>query len=128
MTPGEMIDKYLKLRRKVDKLKKAHEEELQPYKEVMGQIEGMLMDHLNQAKLDSVKADAGTAYSQTFTHVTVENWSQTLDWIKENEQWDLLEARVAKNATLAATEEYEAPVPGVKISQARVLRVRSAAS
>ena len=126
MTPAELIEKYLQLRRKLEKIKERHEEEIRPYKEVMQKIEGKLLEHLNETGLDSTKCAAGTAFGQTVTSVTVENWDQVLGWLREHEAWDLLEARVAKNATLSAVEENQAPVPGVKISQARVLRVRSA--
>src|SRR5262245_54451545 len=126
MTPAEMIEKYLKLRRKVETIKERHEAELLPYKEIMGQIEGKLMEHLNEAGLESARCETGTAFSQTVTSVKVENWDQALGWVRQHEAWDLLEARIAKNAALSTIEEIEAPIPGVRVSQARVLRVRSA--
>lgn len=126
MTPAEMIEKYLRLRNKVTELKQKHELELQPYKEVMERIEANLLDHLGQTNLDSVKSEAGTAFKQTVTSVTVKDWPATLDYVRENEAWDLLEARVAKNAALTVIEETDAPIPGVRIAQTQVLRVRTA--
>jgi hypothetical protein len=125
MTPHDMIEKYIQLRNKVAKIKEEHTEQLKPYADVMMQIEGELLRHLGENQLDSIKSEDGTAYKQVVTSVTVDNWALALTYIKDNELWDLLEARVAKNATLTVMEETKKPVPGVKISQAQVLRVRA---
>ena len=126
MTPADMIEKYIKLRNKSAEIKGKHVKGLEPYINMMQQLETELMRHLHATKLDSVNGPAGTAFKQTSTSVTVENWERTLDFIREHELWDLLEARVAKNASLEVLEETKKPIPGVKISQATVLRVRSA--
>jgi len=125
MTPAELIEKYIKLRNKSAEIKAKHVTELEPFIKVMQTIENELMRHLNDTKLDSVNGPAGTAYKSTATTVTVDNWEQTLAFIRERELWDLLEARVAKTATLETIEETKKPVPGVKISQISVLRVRA---
>ena len=125
LSPAEMIDKYIKLRNKVAELKAKHVEELTPYNNVMLSLEAELMRHLHATKLDSVNGPAGTAYRQHNTSVTVDDWTRTLQYIVENEHWDLLEARVAKSAALEILEETKKPIPGVKISQLEVLRVRA---
>lgn len=125
MTPAQMIEKYILLRRKVEAIKENHEAELKPFKEVMNQIETLLLSHLNETGLDSLKGQDGTAFKQTVSSVSVENWTTALDFIKNHEAWDLLEARIAKNAALTWMEDREQPIPGVKVSQAQVLRVRA---
>jgi hypothetical protein len=125
LTPAELIEKYLHFRNHITTLKEKHDKELAPYKTVMSEIENVLLGYLNETQLDSLKAPQGTAYKQTVTSVTVDNWREALDYIKSNQVWDLLEARVAKNATLDRIEDTGHPVPGVKISQAIVLRVRT---
>lgn len=126
MTPALMIEKYIQLRNKVDLIKLRHKDELFPYTTVMEQIEGELLKHLNAAGTDSTKAPAGTAYKSTATSVTVSDWPKTLDYIRKNNQWDLLEARVAKTIAVEVITETKKPIPGVAVSQAIVLRVRSA--
>jgi predicted SnoaL-like aldol condensation-catalyzing enzyme len=125
MTPAQLIDKYIQLRNAVATIKAKHVTELEPYTKVMLQIETELLDHLNKNQLDSINGPKGTAYKSTVTSVTVDNWSATLDYIRTHELWDLLEARVAKNSTLTTMEETKKAVPGVKITQAAVLRVRA---
>jgi len=124
-TPAWLIEEYIKLRNKVNEIKAKHAEQLEPYATVMKAIEGQLLDHLGKNELDSVKGESGTAYKQTVTSVTVDNWDQVLRYIQENQCWDLLERRVSKQVTTTIIEESQKPIPGVKISQALVLRVRS---
>jgi hypothetical protein len=124
-TPAWLIEEYLKLRNKVNEIKQKHAEQLEPYATVMQAIEGQLLDHLSKNELGSVKSDSGTAYKQTVTSVTVDNWDQALSWIQEHNAWDLLERRVSKQVATTIIEESQKPIPGVKISQALVLRVRS---
>lgn len=124
-TPAWLIEEYIKLRNKVNEIKTKHAEQLEPYGTVMQTIESQLLDHLQKHELSSVKGETGTAYKQTITSVTVDNWDQVLRYIQENQAWDLLERRVSKQVTQTMIEESQKPIPGVKISQALVVRVRS---
>jgi hypothetical protein len=125
VTPAELIASYIKLRRKLEKIAEKHKQELEPYLKLRGQIENTLLDHLNQTGLDSTKCEAGTAYRSTSTSVVVKDWVKTLGFIKENQAWELLEARVAKTATVELINERNEPVPGVEVTSATVLRVRT---
>jgi len=120
-----MIDRYIKLRNRMAAIKQKHVDELDPYNKAMLGLEAELMRHLNTTKLDSVNGPAGTAYKQVATSVTVDDWTKTLAYIQNNNQWDLLEARVAKTAVLTIMDETKKAIPGVKVSQAVVLRVRT---
>src|SRR5262245_55048992 len=126
MTPAVMIEKYLQLRNKVDAIKQQHKDQLEPYTTVMEQLENELLKHLNTAGVNSTNAPAGTAYKSTATSVTVSDWPKTLEHIRTNNLWDLLEARVGKTAAVEIIEETKKPIPGVTVSQAVVLRVRAA--
>ena len=121
-----MIEAYLKLRKKMSAIDDRHKEELKPFQELKEQIETQLLKHLNDTGLDSTKCEAGTAYRSTATSVTVKDWSKTLAFIQQHELWDLLEARVWKTFAVELMAERKAPIPGVEISQATVLRVRAA--
>lgn len=126
MTPAEMIERYIKLRNKIEAIKEEHKRQLAPYLEAHGQLETLLLQHLDDHKLQSMNSDAGTAFKQVATSVTVKEWEKTLNFIRENEHWDLLEARVSKTAAVQVIEDTKKPIPGVVLSQAVVVRVRSA--
>lgn len=141
LTPAQLIERYIKLRNKAKELNDAHKEQLSKFQEVMVTIENSLMGELDQRKEVNIKCEHGTAFTQIETSVTVSEWADTLNYIQRNKAWELLEARVAKSALLSihaeiakqlddkliTMEEARAKiVPGVKISQIKVLRVRTA--
>ena len=124
MTVAQMVEKYIALRDKRDKLKEEHKKQLAPYTEIMGRLEGVLMAELNKLGVDSMKGEAGTVFKSTETSVSVKDWPTTFEFIKDHQAWDLLEARVSKTAALAIIEETHHPIPGVQVSQIEALRVR----
>jgi hypothetical protein len=125
MTPAEMTERYLQLRARIKQLEDKHKEELKPYLDIKFQLETALLDHLNKNGLDSTKCKSGTAFKSTVTQVTVRDWAATLGYIRTQEAWDLLEARVAKSAAVEIVTDTQEPIPGVEITQATVLRVRT---
>lgn len=125
MTPAVMIEKYIKLRNKLDQIKGEHKKQLEPFLAIQSQLENVLLDYLNQNNLQSVNGEAGTAYKSVMTSVTVKDWPRTLEYIQTNQLWDLLEARVSKTAALEVIDETKKPVPGVQVAQAVVVRVRA---
>jgi len=123
---AQLVENYIKLRNKIAELKEAFKTRITPILELQQKIEGVLMAELDKLGAASLRTDRGTAFTQVETSATVDNWEQTLDYIQANQAWDLLERRVAKGAVLATIEETKKPIPGVKVSQIRVLRVRTA--
>lgn len=126
MTMDVMTAKYLALRRRVAEIKERHSAELAPYALVMGSLENWMLSDLNDAGVKSMRTDAGTVYTSTRTSAKVVAWSKTLDYIREHEAWELLEARVNKTAAEAVIQETGEPIPGVEVSRDTSLNVRSA--
>jgi hypothetical protein len=125
MTPAEMTKRYLQLRLRIKQIEDKHKQELMPYLDMKFQLETALLDHLNQTGLDSTKCKDGTAFKSTVTQVAVKDWPSTLSYIRKHKFWDLLEARVSKTAAIETVADTARPIPGVEITQATVLRVRT---
>jgi len=125
MTPAKMTERYLYLRSRIKQIEDKHKEELAPYLDMKFQLETALLDHLNKNGLDSTKCPDGTAFKSTVTSVSVKDWAATLGYIRKNKLWDLLEARVSKTAAVEIVTDTKSPIPGVEITQATVLRVRT---
>lgn len=128
MTAEMMIEKYVALRDKKSEIEKRHVAELAPYRDVMSQLEGWLLEALNQAGLSSMKAPSGTAYKSTRTSAKVIDWPLVLAFIREHNAWDLLEARVSKLAAEAIITETNHPIPGVETSSELCVNVRRASA
>lgn len=124
MTVDVMIEKYLRLRDKKKSIEDEHKQQLAPYNEAMTVLEGWLLEVMNQAKLKSLPTDQGTAYQSTRTSAKVTDWAAVLTYIRQNEAWDLLEARVSKLAAEAIIEQTQLPIPGVETSSEICVNVR----
>jgi phage host-nuclease inhibitor protein Gam len=120
------VEKYVALRDKVAAIKEAHTAQLKPYAEVMAVLEGVMLDALNTNKVETMKAAGGTFFKSKVTSVTCNAWSQTLDYIRDHEAWELLDPRVNKTAAQAIVDETKQPIPGVVINSTYAVRVRRA--
>lgn len=124
MNIDDVIKAYVALRDGVEKVRTRHKEELSPYYEKMVKIEAWLQDQLQTQGLKNFKGTSGTAYLQEETSVTVADWEATLDYIRENEMWELLERRVSKSVVADHLESHDSVPPGVDMKRSTVVRVR----
>lgn len=124
MTVDQLVEKYILLRDRKEAIAKRHKAELEPYGSALEKIEAVLLTHLNNAKIEAMRASSGTAYKTVRTSAKVTAWSKTLDYIREKELWELLEARVSKVAVEAIVAETQAGIPGVEIVRETCVQVR----
>lgn len=120
-----VIDGFLKLRKAADAMKERHKLELQPLNEQRLKLENWLLDQLNKAGVDSLSAKGiGTAFKQSTTSVTSEDWTATLQWIKDNNAWEMLEHRVSKSAVQDYIEGHQEIPPGISVKTEIEVRIR----
>lgn len=119
----ELVDKYRRVRDKKAELKKKHEAELAPYNEALALAEADMMRHLDAIGVESAKTKAGTVYVSTSWSASVADWDATLNHIRENEAWHLLNRAVSKTA-VRADAEAGVVVPGVDLTSYRTVGVR----
>lgn len=127
MKVNELVDLYVKGRDKLAELKAEFDAKKAPIEAKMEKIEQALLATMNNAGIDSVKTDAGTAYKSTRTSVSAADREIFMDFIKNNEAWALLEVRPAKKAVedyMAANDELP---PGVNIRSETVVNFRRSA-
>jgi hypothetical protein len=119
----QLVDRYIKLRDKVERLKKQHKEELEPIQTAMVQVEKFLLGHLQTQGVDSMKTAFGTPYVQTFRSVSVGDKAEYLNWVRETGNWEALDVRALKEPIIAYKEEHQDLPPGIKYSESKVLNV-----
>lgn len=115
----EYVETYIKLRDQIKELEKKHKEELKPYREGLETIEGLLAQALYDNGADSMKTSAGTFYKSHWSRPQVQDWEKVLDYIVENERYDLFERRISK-----AVAEEIGEVPGVVFERGVKINVR----
>ena len=87
-------------------------------------IEGWLHNKLHELGADSFKTEHGTAFLQTTDFCGVQDWNLTLQYIRENEAWNLLNKAVNKTAVKEYIAENQVPPPGVNYGQKEEVMVR----
>lgn len=123
----ELVEKYIKLRDAKAQLTKQHKDKVARIDEVMDQIEVALLEQFDANGIDSVKSEAGTAYTTTRVSANVADWDAVLSYIRENDLWSLLERRVSKDAVKQFREENDDLPPGVNWSEEKVINIRRSA-
>lgn len=123
MKTDELIRAFLDTRDKKEALEKSHKEQLAPYRDTLNKIGALLQSRLLADGLQNLSVKGvGVAFLSETASAKVEEWELTLDWIKQHNAWDLLEARVNKSAFV----DYHAQghnVPGVSLTKELAIRV-----
>lgn len=123
-TIAELASAYRKLRDKKAEIEAEQKLALAPIKSKMEQIEAALMRILNESEADSIKTPDGTVYTTRTMQVSVDDWEEALNYIKDNDLFHMLERRLSKTAVEEFLEAQGHNVPGTHTTFVRNLRVR----
>jgi len=127
MKLSELVAKYIELRDKKYELKHQYDFKAAQLDETLGKIEAKLLQVFDSAGMDSVKTEFGTAYASTRSTASVADKETFMNFIKENEEWSLMEVRAAK----LAIEQYKTAngdlPPGINYREERVVNIRRSA-
>lgn len=125
MKLSEAVEVYIKLRDKKAQMKAAFDAEVSPINDKLAKLEAKLMEVFNNTGMDSVKTEFGTAYTVNRTTASVADRDIFMDYVKNNEEWSLLEVRVSKTAVDQFREANDNEIPpGVNLRVERVVNVR----
>lgn len=127
LTVEQVVGAYIKLRKKRDEIAAEAKAKTADVAEKMVKLEAWLMQKAEEDGVSSFKTAAGTAFISTTDYANVENWDAVLEFIRDNEAFDLLEKRVNKTAVKGYMETRNAPVPGVTYGTKVGINVRKAA-
>lgn len=116
---NQLIDYYVQLRDRKKELQAKHKEELEPIDAGLMKLEARMQEQMGELGVEKVGGDAGTVYTKVNTNVMVEDWQSVVDYVKDNDAFDLLEKRVAKSAAIE-----RADVPGLRFSNVKTIQVR----
>lgn len=121
----ELVQTYLELREIKAQLEKKHKERKGKVDDKMKMIEAKLLQFFEETGQESARTKYGTPYTQLRESVTVSSRDDFLDFVRENEAWDMLENRASKTAVLEYKEEHEELPPGLSYRAERIVNVKS---
>lgn len=128
MKLNEAVQLYIQLRDKKAEMKAEFDAKLAEVQGKMDKLEVKLLQAFETAGIDSIKTEFGTAYTQVRTSVTTADRDTFFNYVRDNEEWSLLEVRPAKTAVeqFRAANDNEIP-PGLNIREERVVNIRRSA-
>ena len=119
-----IVERYIQLRDRKAELKAAYDASVKDIDSGMERIERHLLGELTTMGATSMATPFGTPYIAVRTSATVADWPSTLDYIRENEMWDMLERRVNKTAVETFRNERDDLPPGINWREERVVNIR----
>lgn len=125
-TAAELVKKYIELRSLVKMKTEEFDKKLKKVKDTMSEIEDELMRIANEAGVESLKTEFGTASKATTSFVTVEDWDKAVEFIRENEMWQMLNKSVKKSEVTSYMDDHNgATPPGLKFGQKVSIQIRA---
>lgn len=110
---GDVIRTYMKLREQKAAIEAETKDRLAGLKVKMEKLEAYLKIQMDEQKLTSFKSEYGTAFLTTTDYANVSDWDATLDFVRTNDAFDMLEKRVSKLAVRGYIEAHKKVPPGI---------------
>jgi len=102
MKLDELVKAYIEIRDKKAELKAAYDAKVAKADAMLVKIEAKLLQTFDDIGMDSCKTEYGTAYTSSRSTSSVADREIFMNFVKDNEEWPLLEVRAAK----AGVEQY----------------------
>ena len=109
----DVITTYLKLRGKADAMEAETKSKVDAIKLQLIKLEAWLKEQADLQGVTSFKTAHGTAFLSTKDFANVQDWDATLEFIKQNDAYDMLEKRVSKLAVRGYIDKNKAVPPGI---------------
>jgi len=124
MKLSELVQKYIELRDKKSEFKKEYEAKVAKLDVVLEKIEASLLQTFDSAGMDSIKTEFGTAYTSTRSTASVADKDAFFQFVKTNEDWQLMEIRCSKTGVEQFKAENDDLPPGISWRSERVVNIR----
>jgi len=121
---GDVIRTYMKLRDQKAAIEGEVKERVSELKAKMEKLEAYLKTQMDAQGLTSFKSDYGTAFLTTTDYANVADWDATLNFIRDNDAYDMLEKRVSKIAVRGYIEITKAVPPGINYGTKLEVNIR----
>lgn len=110
----QVVKKFVQLRDELDSKRKIFKEFEKHQKFKLDRLVMWLKQRADKDGVNSFATDYGTAYAKNKTYVRVGNWDIILEFIKKTGNWQMLEKRIGKIATIEIMEDIGEIPPGVE--------------
>lgn len=109
----DVVATYMKLRHHKEQIEAEAKAKVDELKVKMMKLESWIKEQADLQGVTSFKTRHGTAFLTTNDFANVADWDAVLNFIRENEAYDMLEKRISKVAVRGYIEQHKAVPPGV---------------
>lgn len=120
----DVVATYMKLRSQKDAIEAEVKDSVAVIKSKMEKLEAWIKDQADQQGVTSFKTKHGTAFLTTTDYAQVGDWDAVLNFIRDNEAFDMLEKRVSKIAVRGYIEHTKSVPPGVNYGTKLEVNIR----
>lgn len=123
----QVVAAYMKLRDQKAAIRKEADEKIDEIETKLDKLEKWIKVKADADGVTSFKTPHGTAFLTTTDFANVEDWDATLNFIKTNDAFDMLERRISKTAVRAYIELNKSVPAGVNYGTRLDVNVRKPA-
>lgn len=113
LTVDQVIATYIKLRNKKLALQAEVKEKTDAITEQMQKLESWIKEKADETGVTSFKTSTGTAFLTTTDFANVADWDAVVEFVKDNDAWDMFEKRISKTAVRGYIDMNKEVPPGV---------------
>lgn len=124
MKVDDVIAAYMRLRDKKESMEAAVKEQTKELKEKMEKLEAWIKEQADIQGVTSFKTKHGTAFLTTTDYANVADWDAVLNYIRENDAYDMLEKRVSKVAVRGYIDANKSVPAGVNYGTKLEVNIR----
>ncbi len=123
----DVVATYMKLRSQKEAIEAEVKDKVAGIKAKMEKLEAWIKEQADLQGVTSFKTKHGTAFLTTTDYANVADWDAVLDFIRNQEAYDMLEKRISKIAVRGYIEANKAVPPGVNYGTKLEVNIRKPA-
>lgn len=124
----DVVATYMKLRSHKEQIDAEAKAKVDEIKAKMMKLEAWIKEQADLQGVTSFKTKHGTAFLTTTDFANVADWDAVLNFIRENEAYDMLEKRISKVAVRGYIEQTKSVPPGVNYGTRIDVNIRKPAA
>ncbi len=125
MKVDKLVKVYLKIRDKRKELQIEYDKKDEYLKDTLKEVETALLDVCKETGADSLRTEFGTVSRRVSKRYWTTDWNSMYEFVKDNDQLDLLEKRIAQgNMSTYLEENPDKLPPGLNVDSKYAVTVR----
>ena len=124
----DVIATYVKLREQKAVIEAEAKQKVAAFVAKMDKLEAWIKEQADAQGVTSFKTKHGTAFLTTTDYANIADWDAVLNYIRENEAYDMLEKRVSKTAVRGYIDLNKAVPPGINYGTRLDVNIRKPAA